>query len=576
MSTHTTENPRKSIPHTTRVEVVKPEDEESDLSKNKSPPAKMENIEVINELATHSSHFFYSNTEGIEIMSDVENDKSDINNTANTELNPEHNASSREMCKTMNLLHQDDDDLYYHLPEESHEISLVTKSIEDILNSAANKVKKSQMLQQCTSATNIQTANKNPSFPIILVKPRSQMCSETDNINSITLRSFTPQLLNIPLQSNHCEPNMNDSIPRKKPKISVKSNLILKGPDNVDSFNLQPQGKSGCSLLNLPFSTDEHNAVQYHTTINANSSQNENILPVSKLISRDPFMSDNSVLPNYLLTSNFFSNLHMTNISNDTLLIQASSDASLNKAQNMRNRISTPTETNQPSDLSDIKIENKPYIPPQSELSCTSLNDNASGSGSLIYEIPKHTIPIKFENKSDILGSYIYQDGLYQDSENALNQMQNVSIIEELPASFENSNGVINPHGDPHPYSDNFVEMLDEDEIIVVDDTSCEMKSIPNFVDDSNFGLEESEQFYNCHVQNMPIPLISNLDEGNNNRKHVKEKPRIISEVHISSDKSKIMNFEAVKNLGLKLEFPSIQNIEWTLALLNDQHQNKG
>lgn len=569
MSTHTADTLPKSIPHTARVEVVKPEDLESDFVKNISPPAKVENIEVINNVVMDSSHFFYPNTEGIEIMSDIENDKSDVNNTANAEVNPEHDASNLEICKTINLIHQEPDDLYYNLPEESEEISLVTKSIKDILNSAANKVKKSQMLQQCLTTTNIQTGNKNPTFPIILVKPRSQMCSETDNI---TLRSFTPQLLNIPLQSNHCESNVNDSLPRKKPKISVKSNLILKGPDNVDSFNLQPQGKSRFSLLDLPFSTDEHNAMQYHTTINTNSSQNENVIPVSKLISRDPFMSDNSVLPNYLLTSNFFSNLHMPNISNDTLLIQAASDASLNKAQSMRNSISTPTETNQPSDLSDIKLENKPYIPLQSELSCTSLNDNASGSGSLIYEIPKHTIPIKFENKSDITGSYIYRDGLYQDNENALNQMQNVSIIEELPASFENSHGIINPHGD-NPYSDNFVEMLDEDEIIVVDDTSCEMKSIPNFADDCNFGLRESEQFYNCHVQNMPMPLISNLEEGNNNRKHVKEKPRIISEVHISSDKSKIMNFEAVKNLGLKLEFPSIQNIEWTLALLNDQRE---
>lgn len=71
----------------------------------------------------------------------------------------------------------------------------------------------------------------------IMLKPVDKLSLTTTKVTGPIIKPT--QILPVPLSSNSPLNSSMDSVPRKKPKISVKSNLILKGPDQVNMFHSQ-------------------------------------------------------------------------------------------------------------------------------------------------------------------------------------------------------------------------------------------------------------------------------------------------------------------------------------------------
>ncbi|XP_041988908.1 RE1-silencing transcription factor-like [Aricia agestis] len=79
-----------------------------------------------------------------------------------------------------------------------------------------------------------------PARGSITLKPVDKICLPMSKVTGPIIKPM--QILPVP--SSHSPINITaetDGVPRKKPKISVKSNLILKGPDQVNMFHSQQQ-----------------------------------------------------------------------------------------------------------------------------------------------------------------------------------------------------------------------------------------------------------------------------------------------------------------------------------------------
>ncbi|XP_013192923.1 zinc finger protein 236 [Amyelois transitella] len=130
-----------------------------------------------------------------------------------------------------------------------HEYLSTTVAEQTLLqNSSVNSIPNSES-SIASSINNSIMSNfpiRLPHVPQISVCNSSTMLTSVDKISLPMIKVTGPiikptQILPVPSSSNSPVniSNEQDGVPRKKPKISVKSNLILKGPDEENMFHSQ-------------------------------------------------------------------------------------------------------------------------------------------------------------------------------------------------------------------------------------------------------------------------------------------------------------------------------------------------
>ncbi|XP_053605357.1 zinc finger protein 236-like [Plodia interpunctella] len=131
-----------------------------------------------------------------------------------------------------------------------HEYLNTNVSVEQTLlqNSNVNSLPTNESSIASSISNNIMSnfPIRLPHVPQISVCNSSTMLTSVDKISLPMIKVTGPiikptQILPVPSSSNSPVNNSNeqDGVPRKKPKISVKSNLILKGPDEENMFHSQ-------------------------------------------------------------------------------------------------------------------------------------------------------------------------------------------------------------------------------------------------------------------------------------------------------------------------------------------------
>ncbi|CAG9580110.1 unnamed protein product [Danaus chrysippus] len=126
--------------------------------------------------------------------------------------------------------------LHFLNPSVSHDQgllanSIVTSSHSPIINSISNNIMNNFPIRLPPAPISVRNN--------ITLKPVDKIPFPVSKATGPIIKPM--QILPVPSSSNSPFdiPNEIDGMPRKKPKISVKSNLILKGPDQVNMFHSQ-------------------------------------------------------------------------------------------------------------------------------------------------------------------------------------------------------------------------------------------------------------------------------------------------------------------------------------------------
>ncbi|XP_063827218.1 uncharacterized protein LOC135076727 [Ostrinia nubilalis] len=376
----------------------------------------------------------------------------------------------------------------------------------------------------------------------IMLKPVDKLSLP---ITKVTGPIITPtQILPVPSSSNspvsiQLEP---DGMPRKKPKISVKSNLILKGPDQENMFHSQQKMAFKRLEDNERFGLGSpmtfNNLITTHTMM---AYSEDNMLGDSASTPVGNEMNDNSQI--------FTFNQQM-NVNSITML--------------------PPPEKIQTNDPSYIKLEATIKQNTQSPSLERMCNANILGSQAISHEY-KASPPLEdiHKNMSEIKNE-VKSDAFYNLPLN--NTATNPSILDQYLLD-----NIIGGHMDLSSVV--LPEVSDEQtDVIEIDDNSDDNKLLPRF--DMNFPLESLYVMHNdfhflendVPANNMPevavsemnrivteMPIINqkdNLDivppdNSNNDFQNFiqgKKDPMMNTSVRPSTNKINVKNIELMKN----------------------------
>ncbi|CAH2269673.1 jg18933 [Pararge aegeria aegeria] len=370
------------------------------------------------------------------------------------------------------------------------------------------------------------------------------------------------QILPVP-SSRHSPINISneiDGVPRKKPKISVKSNLILKGPDQVNMFHSQQK---------MAFKQLEDNeryglggAVTFNNLITTQFMQ----LPPEPALSESP----NTIMayPQDSMLEDSASTPVDNGINENPQIF------SFNQQMNVRSMTMLPPQQKiQTTDPSYIKLETQIKQNTQSPSLERMCNANLLSNQSIsreykasppLEDIHKNMNEIKNEVKSDAF----YTMALNNTAANPplIDQYMIDNIIpEQYPAHLDLSSVVLPEVSDQ------------QSDVIEIDDNSDDNKLLPRF--DMNFSLESLCLMHNdfhflendIPSNNLPtelpvnemnrmvpeVPIINpkdNLDvvpvESNDCQNYIqgKKDPMMNTSVRPSTNKINVKNIELMKN----------------------------
>ncbi|XP_063540926.1 RE1-silencing transcription factor-like [Cydia strobilella] len=352
-------------------------------------------------------------------------------------------------------------------------------------------------------------------FPIRL--PPAQLSMQNITLNplhkiSLPMTKVTgpiikpTQILPVPSSSNSpvnlIEP---DGMPRKKPKISVKSNLILKGPDQENMFHSQQK---------MAFKRLEDNerfglgAVTFNNLITTQFMQ----------LQPEPELSES---PNNIIPYPQETLLHaastppVDNVDNSQMF-------TFNNQMNVNSIILPPPQKIQNNDPSYIKIEATIKQNTQSPSLERMCNANIMSNQSLSREY-KASPPLEDIHKNfKVIKNEVKSDAFYNMAMN--NTTTNPSIIDQYL--------IDNIIGEQYPgHLDLSAAALDvsdpQNDVIEIDDNSDDNKLLSRY--DMNFPLESLYLMHNdFHFLENDVPSVPN---------EVTEINRIVTEVPILNQK---------------------------------------
>lgn len=334
------------------------------------------------------------------------------------------------------------------------------------------------------------------------------------------------QILPVPSSSNSpVNTSIEDGVPRKKPKISVKSNLILKGPDQVNMFHSQQK---------MAFRRLEDNerfglagAVTFNNLITTQFMQ----LPPEPTLSESP-----SNIMDYP-QENMLGETATTPVDNE--MNESPQIFSFNQQINVNSmNILPPPQKIQTNDPSYIKLEStikQNTQSPSLERMCNAnlLNNSAITreykASPPLEDLNKNMSEIKNEVKSDFYNIPM------------TNTTTNPSIIDQF--LMEN---IIGEQYSAHMDLSAVVlqEISDQqNDVIEIDDNSDDTKLLPPF-DMNNFPIETFYLMHNDFHFNENEISTNNLA----NEVGVNEINRMVTEVPIINQKDMDMNVENASN----------------------------
>lgn len=364
-----------------------------------------------------------------------------------------------------------------------------------------------------------------PPVPQISVRNNTTMLKPVDKISLPMIKVTGPiikptQILPVPSSSNSPVniPSEQEGAPRKKPKISVKSNLILKGPDQENMFHSQQKMAFKRLEDNERFGLG--NPVTFNNLITtqfmqlqpepALSESPSNILPYSQ----ENMMVDAATTPGDGSLNNesqIFTFNQQMNVNSITLL--------------------PPPQKIQNNDPSYIKLETTIKQNTQSPSLERMCNANIMNGQPIsreykasppLEDIHKNISEIKNEVKSDSF----YNIALNNSATNPpiLDQYLIDNIIGEQYSGHLDLSAVVLPEAADDPQSD----------VIEIDDNSDDNKLLPRF--DINFPLESLYLMHNdFHFLENETPSASLPTEVT-----VSELNRMVTEVPLISQKEDI------------------------------------
>lgn len=328
---------------------------------------------------------------------------------------------------------------------------------------------------------------------------------------------ITPtQILPVPSLSNSPVNNSYESegAPRKKPKISVKSNLILKGPDQVNMFHSQQQ---------MAFKRLEDNERFLSGPVTFNNLITTQFMPEPAL--RE---SPNNIMPYPQET--MLGGTATTPV--DTGINDSSQIFSFNQQMNVNQMTMLPPpqkiQTNDPSYIKlEATIKQNTQSPSLERMSNANLLNNQAISREYkasppLEDIHKNMNEIKNEVKSDTF----YNMTLNNAASNPpiLDQYLIDNIIGEQYSAHLDLSAVVLPE----------VSDDQQNDVIEIDDNSDDNKLLPRF--DINFPLESLYLMHNdFHFLDNEVPANTLTNEV-----AVSEMNRMVTEVPIMTQKENL------------------------------------
>ncbi|CAK1543809.1 unnamed protein product [Leptosia nina] len=445
-----------------------------------------------------------------------------------TDLSKDDNNSDYLICDSSNVPLID-----RHQYNSQHPLQMSYDKPQSNLHYLNNTLSMEQSLRQTGSvdllASNHSAISNSISNNIMANFPIRLPPVPVSMLNNITLKPadkislpmtkvsgpiITPtQKLPVPASShspvNISSDNDNDGAPRKKPKISVKSNLILKGPDQVNMFHSQQK---------MAFKQLEDNAryglggpVTFNNLITTQFMQ----LPPEPALSDSPNNIMNYAQENMLDT---VTTPVESDISNDPQIF------SFNQQMNVNSMTMLPpiqkVQTNDPSYIKlEATIKQNTQSPSLERMCNANLMNNPGLSREYkasppLEDIHKNMSEIKNEVKSDAF----YNIPLNNAATNPpLDQYLIDNLIPEYSGHLDLSTMVI-------------PELPDQNDVIEIDDNSDDNKLLPRY--DVNFPLEP---FYLMH----DFHFLEN-DIQPNNSSEMNDINRMVAEVPLVSQKESL------------------------------------
>lgn len=415
-----------------------------------------------------------------------------------------------------------------------HDLLNTVVSMDQSLNQNSNV--NSLTSNHCSIASSISN-NIMSNFPIRL--PPVSLCNNitlkpVDKISLPMTKVTGPiikptQILPVPSSSNSpVNMSIEDGVPRKKPKISVKSNLILKGPDQVNMFHSQQK---------MAFRRLEDNerfglagAVTFNNLITTQFMQ----LPPEPSLSESP----NDILP--YAQENMLGDTATTPVDNGLNDDPQIFSFTQQKNVNTMNMLPPPQKI-QTNDSSYIKLESQIKQNTQSpslERMCNAnlLNNSAINreykASPPLEDMNKNMNEIKNEVKSDYFNIPMNNTATNQP---LIDQYLIDNLIGEQYSSHLDLSAVV------------LQEISDEqNDIIEIDDNSDDTKLLPPF-DMNNFPIESLYLMHNddCIQHDFHFPeneLPTNMTN------EVNEINRMVTEVPIINQKDIDVNIDNTNN----------------------------
>ncbi|XP_050349482.1 uncharacterized protein LOC126772924 isoform X1 [Nymphalis io] len=487
------------------------------------------------------------------------------------DLSKDDNNSDCLISETFNIQDR-------HQYSSQHALQMPYDTSQSNLHFLNSNVSIDQNLLQSSSVSSL-TSSHSPisdslggnimsNFPIRLPPAHNNITLKPVDKISIPITKMTGPIINqmhiLPIpSSSHSPINIStelDRAPRKKPKISVKSNLILKGPDQVNMFHSQQK---------MAFKRLEDNeryglggSVTFNNLITTNFMQ----------LQPEPALSES---PNNIMSypqNNMMGDAATTPVDNE--MNGNPQIFSFNPQMNVNSMtLLPPAQKIQTNDPSYIKLEatiKQNTQSPSLERMCNAnlLNNQAISreykASPPLEDIHKNMNEIKNEVKSDAF----YNLSLNSTASNPpiIDQYMIDNIIpEQYPAHLDLSTVVLPEVSDQ------------QNDVIEIDDNSDDNKLLPRF--DMNFSLEslylmhndfhfENEVPTNSMPSDVPVNEINrmvaemplgntkeNLDvvsvETDNDAQNYiqgKKDPMMNTSVRPSTNKINVKNIELMKN----------------------------
>ncbi|KAJ2947298.1 hypothetical protein O0L34_g17015 [Tuta absoluta] len=382
------------------------------------------------------------------------------------------------------------------------------------------------------------TNNIMSNFPIRLPPAPSITLKPVDKISlPLTTKVTGPiikptQILPVPSSSNspvNVSMGELEGAPRKKPKISVKSNLILKGPDQVNMFHSQQ--KMAFKQLEDSERYGLGGPVTFNNLITTQFMQ----LPPEPALSESP----SNIIP---YPQKPIEDVSISTTPVDSEINQSPQIFSFNQQMNVTQMTMLPPPqkipTNDPTQIKNYCTTDPSYIKleatikqntqsPSLERMCNAnlLNNQTISreykASPPLEDIHKNISEIKNEVKSDAY----YNIRLNNNATNPsiIDQYLIDNIIgEQYSSGHLDLSGVVLPEGPDDQQND----------VIEIDDNSDDNKLLPRF--DMNFPLES------LYLMHNDFHFLDNEVPTNNIPNEVNEMNRMVAEVPMMSQKENI------------------------------------